>query len=540
MRRSPLLLAVLLLPAVASAKDIDAASSISAVTVYLQRAQVTRQFSVDLPAGSHTILINGLPAGVLEQSLRARGQASGKLSIGSVETRRVYDTVPTAEREKKLTAELQRLQDEKDQLDGRQQALDTQASFIEKLAALPSEKDKNGNRIIVPEKWPAAWQAIGNGMTEVNKARGELKIKQRGVADQIKKVEQELNQLHSSRRDSITAAINVEAAQPTHASFELTYQVPGASWAPVYDAQLQTEQQHVQLTQAALVRQVSGEDWDNVALTVSTARPSAAAAMPQLQPWWIDFYRPMPRATLMREMKAKASDELMASGPAAAVPMEAEEEEATTDASEFALSYRVPGKVSVSADNSRQRFVLARQQLKVQLAARTTPRLDDHAYLYAELDYAGDTPLLAGSWRLSRDDTYVGETQQPTLRPGAQLALAFGADDGIEVAYHVLKNEQGEKGIFSKETRIERRYRMTINNRHRTGIPVSVYDQIPVARNEQIKVVLSDDTTPPTERDPDGKVGLLVWKQELKPQAKQEIKFGYSVSYPQDKEVPGF
>jgi predicted secreted protein len=61
-----------------------------------------------------------------------------------------------------------------------------------------------------------------------------------------------------------------------------------------------------------------------------------------------------------------------------------------------------------------------------------------------------------------------------------------------------------------------------------------------VARDQQIKVALSDDTTPPSERDVEGRVGVLMWKQEIKPQGKQVIQFGYSVSYPQGREVPGF
>jgi uncharacterized protein (TIGR02231 family) len=534
-----LLIPLLFLSLPAAARDItQSAGSIHAVTVYPDRAQVTRRVSVELPAGSHTLLIANLPARLSEQSLQVRGQGGGRLLIGAVEARRVFSAQLAQEREQKLAAALRALLDDKALLDGRRQALDTQAAFIEKLAQLPGAQGKDGSSTFAPEKWPAAWQAIGNGMAETNKARVALQREQRVLDEQIKKAEQELNQIRSGRKDSITAAIHVEAAQAGAASFELSYQVPGASWSPVYDARLATESRALQLTQAAWVRQASGEDWSDVALTLSTARPAAGAAMPELDPWWIDFMRPMPAAPrVMLEMK---SDDMLAGVMSAAPAREAEEQVAEAAVGDFAVSYRVPGKVSVTADNSRQRFVLERQDITVQLAARSAPRLDSRAFLYAEFDYAGAAPLLPGAWRLTRDDTYVGEVMQPVLRPGARLALAFGSDDAVEVQYHVVKDERSEKGVFSKDNRVERRYRIEVHNRHRIALPVSIYDQIPVARDQQIKVALTEDTTPPGERDVDGRVGVLAWKQELKPQGKQVIQFGYSVSFPQGRDVPGF
>ncbi|WP_127478679.1 mucoidy inhibitor MuiA family protein [Sulfurivermis fontis] len=539
MARKTLLLVPLLfvsLPLVA--RDIPSTSTVSAVTVYPDRAQVTRQVKLELPAGSHTVLIANLPPRLIEQSLQVRGQGNGRLLIGAVEARRVFSTQLAGEREQKLAETLRALQDDRAVLDGRRQALDTQAAFIEKLAQLPATPNKDHSNTFAPEKWPAAWQAIGNGMAETNKARVALQRELRLLDEQIKKTEQELDQIRSGRKDSLTAAIHVEAAQAGAASFELSYQTPGASWSPVYDARLATESRAVQLTQAAWVRQASGEDWKDVALTLSTARPAAGAAMPELAPWWIDFQRSRPAA--QRALREMSAVDMMASKMAETPEMAAEELEATADVSEFAVSYRVPGKVSVASDNARQRFVLGKQDIAVQLAARSAPRLDSRAFLYAEFDYAGEAPLLPGTWRLTRDDTYVGEVEQAALRPGAHLALAFGNDDAVEVQHHVVKDERGEKGVFNKDNRVERRYRIEVYNRHRIALPVTIYDQLPVARDEQIKVALSEDTTPPTQRDVDNRSGVLAWKQELKPQGKQVIQFGYSVSFPQGRDVPGF
>lgn len=540
MRRQLLVFTLLTLPTGLSAKTLEPnVSQIQAVTVFLDRAEVTRQVNIDLPAGSHAVLIPNLPARLLIDSLRIRGEGNDKLRLGSVESRRVYSTELTQQKEQQLTLALQSLQDEKAALDGRRQALDTQATFIERLAKHSGGKEQENHPLLAPEKWPAAWQAIGSGMAETNKARHALMQQLREIEVKISKTEQELNQIRSGRRDSISALINLESERAQRVQLSISYQVPGASWSPVYDAQLHTEQARLELGQAAYVRQSTGESWDGVSLTVSTARPSAGATMPELQTWWLDFPRPvLLESRAKREIKA--ADEMLAGAVMAPAPQEAEESVAQLAGSDFAVSYRIPGKASVGSDNTPQRFALSKQEFPVQLSARTAPRLDPRAFLYAEFDYESGAPLLPGPWRLVRDGQFVGEVTQPALRPGAHTALAFGNDDGIDVNYQVLKNERGERGVFSKDQRIERRYRIDITNRHRTPLQVSVYDQVPVARDEQIKVSLSPDSTPPTERDPEGRVGVLTWRQELKPQAKQSVMFGYSVSYPQGRELPGF
>lgn len=543
-RTQRILLVALLLPTLAAASDITPKSNtVQEVTVFLDRAEVTRRLDVDLPPGEHTILVTGLPAQLFEASLRASGHGEKGLRIATVESRRVFATQVVQERERKLREQLQVQQDEKARLEGRRQALETQAKFIERLATLPSEQDANGNRLFTPEKWATAWQAIGKGMAETNTARVALQQELRTVEETIRKLEQELRQIQTGRRDSITAAIQVQAETAGQAQFELSYQLGGASWSPVYDAALDTESGKLALTQAAYVRQSTGEDWRDAQLTVSTARPSAGAAMPELSPWWIDFYQPPvplePR--LRKESKVEMADEMLAGAMAPrAEPQAAEEVVAASQVSEFSVHYRIPGRVSVPADNSRHRFVLAKQGLASTMTARTAPKLDQRAFLYAEINYAGDSPLLPGPWQLQRDGIFVGTQHNPALLPGDELALAFGADDAIEVEYQKLKDERARQGLINREQRIEREYLISVTNRHKIPMAVTVFDQIPVSRDEAITVELLEDSTKPTQKNVENRPGVLAWKKELKPQQQQSIDFGYAVSFPQDRKVPGF
>lgn len=536
------LCALLALPVAAFATTLTPAhNTIDAVTVFLDRAEVTRILDLELPAGEQTIEVRGLPAQLIEASLRAAGTGVKGLRIGSVETRRVFGAEAAQQQERNLRDELQALNDRKAQLEGRHQALETQAAFIQRLATLPGDDVKEGGRLFAPEKWPGAWQAIGKGMAETNAARITLQQESRTLQQQIRKLEEQLRQIQTGRRDTLTALLHIESASPGSARFTLSYQLPNATWSPAYDARLTTEQGTVELTQTASVRQASGEEWEQVALTVSTARPSAGAVMPELNPWWIDYSRPAP-APRMRLEKSQLTDEMVvgAMAPAAPTMHEAEEVVANSEASEFSVRYRIPGRVTVAADNSRQRFVLGKQQFSSTLGARTTPKHDPRAFLYAAFDYSGDTPLLAGSWQLHRDGVYVGNSRQEVVRPGEAVALPFGPDDAVQVEYRLLKDERGTQGLLKRERTIERRYQISVTNAHRRSLPITVYDQLPVARDETISIALSQDSTKPGATDVDERPGVLSWQQDLKPNGKMEINFGYRVSFPQEKAVPGF
>jgi hypothetical protein len=66
------------------------------------------------------------------------------------------------------------------------------------------------------------------------------------------------------------------------ATIRLHYFVPGARWAPTYTLRLEAGMRAATLELRALVGQATGEDWDGVALTLSTAHPQRWTDLPKL------------------------------------------------------------------------------------------------------------------------------------------------------------------------------------------------------------------------------------------------------------------
>src|SRR3569833_2052131 len=94
-----------------------------AVTVYSDRAKVTREAVIALPSGSHTVIFHNLPAILLPDSLRAEGTSKANIKFGAVDSKRIMAAQLAAPREKELNDQLEALHDQQSLLNAGREAL---------------------------------------------------------------------------------------------------------------------------------------------------------------------------------------------------------------------------------------------------------------------------------------------------------------------------------------------------------------------------------------------------------------------------------
>lgn len=126
----------------AGAADISATSKVDAVTVFLSGAEVMRLAKVKLDKGDHTIAIVDIPASAVPGSIRVEGNATGKLDISSVDTRRTFlarqDAQAADQERRSLEDQIEALRDQKASADAQVAAAETQRMLISNLAQLPT------------------------------------------------------------------------------------------------------------------------------------------------------------------------------------------------------------------------------------------------------------------------------------------------------------------------------------------------------------------------------------------------------------------
>jgi uncharacterized protein (TIGR02231 family) len=557
-------IALALLPFIATgahAADIKGTSKIEGVTVYPQGAEVTRIGKVKMERGEHVILFNDLPTNAVTNSIRVEGKATGRLEIGSVDTRRVKvpstDEAVAATERKRIEDAIEKLRDDRAQLSATVEAAETQKTLINNLTQLPTKSaPANGGAVVQPD-WAQLYAMIGQRIAEAQKTILDTQVKIREVDLQIRDLEGKLAQAAPTQQERTEVKVFVNAGGALDADLVIRYQVTSASWTPFYDARLATgtkaQAPQLQLVRRASIQQRTGEIWDNVALSLSTARPGAGTAAPQLGTMTVDYEGDLPVARPRSEIAPTAMMRSVGQGRTAsasddedgrrdravaqtAEEVRANEVRATVDTQGFQAVYGIPGRATVPATGEMKRVQIDDMALDPALTVRTVPKRDEKAYLYAKLTIARGTPILPGPVSLFRDATFVGSSRLPLLAPGEEHELGFGVDDAVKVRHAIAEEKRSESGIITSSKTDTRNFRMTIKNLRERPINLVVLDQVPVSQNADIKVELTGKTAP-TKQNLEDKRGVVSWEMKLEPDEEKVIEHGYRVTWPSAKKV---
>ncbi len=537
------------------ADDVVAETAISAVTVYPDRATVTRTATVELPAGASSVVVNGLPETVFTDSLRAEGTTSGDVVLGAIENKRVSSVELAAPRERELSEKLQALGDQRALVEADQKALQQKQQFLSTLSqqAALRTRENIAEMNLKPEQWTAAADTLAGSLADVMRAVAAKGVELRTLDEQMAAVQTALNQLQTGARNSLQVRVPLEAKAPTRLTLKVSYQLPNATWTPVYDARLETGTGKLTLTQFGDVRQQTGEDWHNVKLTLSTAQPARGAALPPLNPMWVNLYQPQvynESQRVLSEEKLTSRSNLAGQGVMAdmAAPMVAAAPEeravafraATINTGGFVSEYVVAGATDVLADGTARKVLIGSLDVASEVMVKVKPQVAPGAFLIAATKLGGETPLLPGSASLFRDGAYIGSLDLPLLRPGEQTDLGFGIDDQVVVKQRVLKDETGESGVISRDATRTRHTITEIQNLHRSPVKVVVLQTVPVPRNARIGLsILPDLTLAGYEKAVDNIPGQLRWTLTLAPQQKQEVGLGWTLNWPKESALSG-
>ncbi len=521
---------------VVHAEDFSVASTITAVTVFDDRARVTRQAEVDLPEGRHRLLVPNLPEGLDRDALEVRFTTeSGNVTLGAVDVRTVHEADLVNIEEEELVVTLEQLafatREQEDAIEAEQMVI----GIIENIGKAIAERtaDSIAADLPRPERWSETWIGLKEGaatsMSRIRLAEREISHLQK----QVEQTERRLEQIRTGARATVSLDVEVIAETASLGSLQVSYLVSGASWQPIYEARLDTSADRLDLIQLAAVTQGTGEDWADVSLTLSTARPGAAAPLPELPSWFIDVREPeLPAPVAQRSSEAMLDQAKLATAAPSIV--------AEVETSTFQVEYQVPGPVSVPATREPYRVTLSQHSLDSDLSVRAIPKFGLEPQIYVRATFDGDAPLLPGPLVLYRDGTFAGNRYQEALPPGDVLDMAFGPDDLVTVKQIYVTGQRDRQGLIRNRQRHERRYRIEVTNHHDIVMPITVLEQLPVPQDARITVELLENATPPTETDFDGRTGVLAWSYDFAPGESRTIDFAYIVSHPAEIQVTGF
>ncbi len=528
-------------PAALFAEDIALTSDVSAVTLYPGGATITRDVPFTASAGAHQLILTDLPSSTPLESVRV--QVGGAV-MGSLTTRSEFVPPRTAKASADIEAAKAKVESGEADLRaafGQVQAIRLEVEAAQARVRFLSElgdsdtitelgvdalRDLAG---MIGEETLNALRAAHDADLRADEAERNLK----DLKEALEHARQTLAALVPEVENRAMLAIAINAATKTEGRVEITYNINDAGWLPVYDLKLDREASALTIERGAFVGQSTGENWSNVALTLSTVRPSEQSAPGEVWPWLRRIYDPKPQMT---KSLVRSEADSGAYGEALAEPVMEDAfiapQQASADFDGLAVTYTYPGTVSVASNADHVRLALGSLTTDVDLRARAVPLADSTAFLMASFTNDMDELILPTSEAmLYLDGRFIGKSYLDLIASGAEAELSFGPIDGIRLTRTVLDRNEGDRGIISRSNEMTEQVRIDVQNLTGESWPIELRDRVPYSEQEDLEITWSA-TPMPTAEDVDDKRGVLAWSFDLPAGESRRIELSHGIEWP--------
>jgi uncharacterized protein (TIGR02231 family) len=512
-------------------KTVD--SKITEVTVFLNRAQVTRVAKTRISDGKTLLLFEGLTSQLDQQSIQVSGK--GKFTILGISHQQNYGKEFSSPRTKLLRDSIEIVQ---------QQILIEQSQkeilSKEEQMLLSNQKIGGTNQNLTAAELKAMADFYRARLSDIIAQRFRQDNKIKKLNEHLQRLQlqlKEVNDLYA--RHTSTIIVSVSAATETQAEFELNYVVANAGWIPVYDLRATDAKSPVQLSYKANVFQATGEEWKNVKLTLSTANPTLGGVKPELSPLYVDIVAPIDQMKKYRmgavhrsAPSEAAQDELIESKPEADVDAELVSAYTTTIQTSLNTEFAISLPYTVNSSNKPTLVDIASHSLNADYLYSVVPKLDQDAFLMARITGWEELSLLPGEANVFFEGTFIAKSFIDPENIRDTLSVSLGRDKRIVVKREKIKDFSSRKAIGTNQKE-SYGFTITVRNAKAENIRIIIEDQVPVSQNSQVEITLVDLGGAQYHKD----YGKLKWDLAIKPQETKKVEYKFEVKYPKDKRI---
>jgi uncharacterized protein (TIGR02231 family) len=532
-------------------------SRVVAVTVYPDRALVDRTAAITLGAGESTIVLSGLPANLWDNSLQVRGSGPDGTTIVDVQSRNVFVDATVNPEIRTLEDKLKALRAEEAGITDEAKVLSYDRHVLDRIVTATTTPPAEGEAVGADfGQWSQLLTFARENTQRINTAEQELNQRRDALRNRIAAAENQLNEARGRQPGRrAVKEVTVRLSSPAAGSGQLavSYTVPGAQWTPVYNARLDSTARSVAFDYQAQVINRTGEAWTNVALTLSTARPSAGGAAPEPMPWIVEEQRPrvLDSVTMqpfeMHAQDASARMEKMTlAGARYSAPMaEMEVAQSVVETGLTAATFKIAAPATIPTDGTMQKVTVTTITMPAGLRYDTTPKYVPAAFLTAKVTNASAFPLLGGTLAAFVDGAFIANSHLEQTMPGEEFELALGVDEALAIERTLINRFVEKTGFTNSGLRTTYEIKTEVTNHKTIPVSIELAEPLPVSRHEKIIIKLIE----PAEREigsaKDAKAytrndeGILTWTGSLAPGATRTLTFKFSIEHPADLNVSG-
>jgi uncharacterized protein (TIGR02231 family) len=520
----------------AQEKAKPVSSSICGVTVFLSGAEIQRTGNLQLKAGAQQAIFENLPQNINPQSIQVSGM--GNFTILGVSHRTNYLRQAQKTKEVKMLEDsLKLLTDKYAQLSASIDVLKSEQEMLKANQYVGGSQ--NGVKMA---DLTAFAEYFRTRLTDLTKRTVKANAEANDLQENINRINKQLNDMQQ-RPQTPTSEIVVDLTAPaaTQATFAISYLVYNAGWIPNYDLRSTDIGNPIALTYKARVYQSTGEDWNNIKPVFSTGNPTVNSTKPTLNTWYLSAYTPPINVTRARgatlakqaktvnhemiDMDITMTDEpLMMAGTASNYT--------TTNDSQTNVEFAVNVPYTIISDGKYNSVELANYTLPAIYEYYAVRKLERDVFLLAKVTGWESLNLMAGQVNLFFEGKYVGESHINTRQTDDTLALSLGRDNNITVTRE-RKRDFVQKQTLGSNITETREFELTVLNKKKQPVVITIEDQAPVSTDKEIKV----DILNTSGAKYDEATGKLTWRYTLQPSESRTMTLKYSVKHPKNKTV---
>lgn len=546
----------------------DIASNIDEVKLYLTAGQMNHKQQVKLVKGRNKLKFSGISAYADPQSIQFKGNGNYRLVSVSTE----MDFLAAEQFNPQISVLKDSLEILQDKL---QFTTDQMDAYQAEKGLMNTNRDLGGStQNLTVEQIKQAGTYFRVRTLEINQELSKLRKLDRILQADIQDMRAQLVELNydeNMRSNQVVVLLDLD--QATTMETELMYLVTDCGWAALYDLSATDITGKINLKYKAQVYNNTGNDWENITLTLSTADPQLSASHPELVPWYLSenyastssisgkklYYAPVQSqqdyrqdvVTNLNWANDRVYDNYYNSGDinqgfnkrgyfdnsqvdlgimknvnANNVQMR------SIDISELSTEFVIENKFSCPSDMKPYMVDVKEVDLDATFSHITVPKLSRSAFLMANIIGWQELDLIPGPTNVYFGGVYVGVSQIDTRNVSDTLSLSFGRDDQVTVM-RKLKKEFTTKRELGNYKRDSYMYEVAIRNNRSTPINIEVYDQIPISQSSQITV--STDEISDGEKSEE--TGEVKWRLNVAPSGVVSKQIGYTVKYPKNMTI---
>lgn len=506
-----------------------------AATVYFSGAELMQTTSLNLPSGTHELVIKNVADQLNENTIQIG--APSTLTILSIQFTQNYISEYEIDENnpsiKKVRDSIDLLQKTKLRLTNERTSHSKTIELLDKNQQVAGQNSS----INVAELMKLV-EYYNTKRTQLNNAMNELSDKEAGLQKKIdvlnKKLEINTEKEEKASKGKLVLQVMNEVAGTVN--LDISYMTNNASWQPFYDLRAENTTSPINLVYKGKVTQNTGVDWKKVKLALSNGNPNQSNTAPILSAWFLRYGYPNQQyyqnAPTMNSIQSMDVQEVVVQARRIKRKDEGISDYTTIVENQLNITFDIDIPYDIASNGKMHSVALKDLKLPASYKYYAVPKMEKEAFLLAELSDYGKYNLLPGEANIIFEGMNVGKTYINPNQTQDTLNLSMGRDKKIAIKREKVIDKSGTKFLSSyKEQTFT--YDITVRNNKKEEIQMLLKDQFPLSSDKDITIEYLDKDGAKHNEE----TGVLTWEIKLKPNETKKYRISYKVKHPKDKVI---